>query len=150
MKEIDWAQAPEGTTHAFGTGQWRKITDEAVYAWRKDRWARRDDVGPVEWMATYPTAVGGNAQPNPAPKENPLPNGKVWFEHATYWNPEYPEQGGLFFTDTHHYWDGEWLKWYPGSFEWWEKYEGTIKRFPEGGKPQVKQEQPKKPVGWWS
>lgn len=148
MVIIDWAQAPEGTTHAFETGLWRKVTDEAVYKWEGGGWRKRPD-RLANWLATFPTAVGGKAQPKPAPKENPLPDGKVWFEHATYYNPDVG-QVGLFFTEESYYWAGGWRPWQEYDFKYWSSKVDTTMRFPNGIKPQVKQEQPKKPVGWWS
>lgn len=149
MKEIDWAQAPDDADAAViapgaiaAYGHWRKFVGDVVYYYKQDEWHVREGATADKWKRANKHVL------RPAPKENPLPDGKVWFEHATYFNPA--GDNGFFFLEKEFYWGGEWRHWQEHDFKYWSSNINTIKRFPNGEKPQVKQEQPKKPLGWWS
>lgn len=148
--EINWDNAPEGTTHAFAPDYWRKVTVDTVYSWSKvlKDWKPRREP-PEEWIAEQVGMEAYHAVERPKPVENPLPFGLEWFEHATHWNPDY---GGLPFTNGEHYWKGRWIEWGGDAFNYWANLPTTIKRLPEGVKAQVVKQgpKPKKPVGWWT
>lgn len=141
--DINWEDAPEGTTHAFPPRTWRKLTKDAVYAWDAEHnmWHERHES--VEyWTERFINT--GKAVERPKPVENPLPNGLQWFEDAIYWNPH--GKAGFFFNEGAYYWDGVW-KWWEGMDDYWRVHPDTIKRFPKSVKAQP---EPKKPIGWWS
>lgn len=57
--EVDWGQAPEGTTHAAtklaairAYGQWRKLENNTVSDWKGGEWVARDFINAEEWKRT--------------------------------------------------------------------------------------------------
>jgi len=158
MEEINWAEAPEGTTHVITRGVkhfYRKVTEEDVYAWANNKW---DNIpfAPKDWFRRY---AGSITERPKEPGEAVLPDGIEWPQWATHYN----KAQKLFFClegfsyrlqDQPHKWiGGEGDEHY---FNIWAAKFDNIVRFAEGNLPagQVIREQPKpipkKPIGWWT
>ena len=158
MEEINWAEAPEGTTHVgvWGKGpRWRRVADNTVYMWADGHW---EDIGyePGVWLKEYRINIIERPK---EPEEAVLPDGIEWPQWATHYNKGHK----LFFClegfsyrlqDQPHKWvGGEGDEHY---FNIWAAKFDNIVRFAEGNLPagQVIREQPKpipkKPIGWWT
>lgn len=154
--DIEWEEAPEGTTHSFpskgGNDHWRKMGGHDVFYWEDGEWEPLDDenhTNPEVWEEKY--VKNGFCIAKPVPVEAELPDGKVWPEGADFY---YPQLGVFFRYDApgfKYQHDVNWSALMPMHIEQYAKKD-VIHRFP-GAKPKAapKEEPPKKrAVGWWS
>lgn len=152
MEEINWADAPEGTTHAgvWKVGpRWRKVDDNTVYMWTDGRW---EDLGyePNFWLREF----GANIVERPKePEEAVLPDGLKWPEGATHYCEVEPYK---FFMNERNYkalFSGDGKAWWDlgeGTYRFYAGKPNTIVRFPKGQPKEQPKPIPKKPIGWWS
>ena len=143
MEQIDWKEAPKGTTHFVvgGHGQtpWRKVAWGKVYDWRDGLWYDRG----VN-LATY---LRVNADLLVAkPVEAALPHGLKWPEGYDYYNPHVAL--GFFFNEERYLWEGRIVTFSDRTFDFWKVRPDTIRRYNEGVEVAA-QPAPKKKVGWW-
>lgn len=156
MVDINWDEAPEGTTHVVIPGitrhPWRKVdvANDKVYVWmtkaqdgHEGEWCDRR----VESVEAY-LGVNNNLLVERPVVEAELPDGLVWPRGYTHWNRDH---GGFFFKEEGYLIYGKENDFMAGAFNYWIGHEKTIERFP-GAKPKAPVEQPvkKKPVGWWN
>lgn len=151
MVDINWDEAPEGTTHVLlgldgnHHGHWRKVEDGQVFNIQGGRWDRINNA--EDWFREF-----GNEIVERPPKESPLPNGLRWVDKATHYysNNIVPL---LFFNEegyTTSKVGSKWIEWEVDLFKWYAEQAETTARYPLGQPMEVAQPKPRKPVGWWS
>ena len=152
MKEINWADAPEGTTHVgvwLDEARWRKVANNTVYMWIDGRW---EDLGyePNFWLIEF----GANIVERPKePEEAVLPHGLEWPEDATHYCEMKTHK---FFMNERNYkglfTGDEEAWWYMGkdACRFYADKADTIVRFPNGQPKEQPKPIPKKPIGWWT
>lgn len=151
MVDINWDEAPEGTTHGVDKnsfsvrsfGQWRKITEEEVFYYMGGEWVNREISTPENYLKANPHVI---ARPI---VEAELPEGRLWREDYTHYNTTYK----FFFKEGQAVMNIEEDPFHlpEPNYTFWIRHQDTITRFP-GAKPKAPVEQPvkKKPVGWWN
>ncbi|MNJ09658.1 hypothetical protein D3C77_38060 [compost metagenome] len=161
MVDINWDEAPEGTTHivhpeAVRRNPWRKVdvANDKVYAWHPKEQGGLEG----EWVDRRVESVDNYLRINkellterPVVVEAELPKGLQWPEGATHY---YPGAETFFDRESSRYKfsrGGGWTN-IPGELV--QEYIGrkeTIARYPEARpKAPVEELIKKKPVGWWS
>lgn len=155
MIDIDWDEAPEGTTHVIFNDNginpfWRKVDEHGVHQFCRGDWDLSEDQ-PDWWFEHHGKHIIERPPKEPPPVESPLPNGLQWVEGALYYSPSY---GGFFLNDERLTTNGgrSWNLIFGTGIKYWLDSPDTIRRYADGQAPQVRAEQPKprKPVGWWS
>lgn len=143
MEEINWQEAPEGTTHfvvgKHGATPWRKVAGDKVFEWRAGEWHDRD----IYSVEDYLKFNRGLLVAKPAGAV--LPDGLQWPEGYDYYN--HHGLGGFFFNEEEFVWNGQVLKWNI-EVAYWKNHKATIHRYGKGVEV-VAQPAPKKKVGWW-
>lgn len=149
--EINWEEAPEGTTHhlksAF-TNHWLKKLEDRY--WYCLMGAQGWSTNSSEWAVEYENPALYTLTVRPL-VEAPLPDGWEWPEKATHFNPQC---GGFFINereDTYLHKGPDWKKFTENdTLDYWLKSPETISRYANVNKPGQPKPAPKKQVGWWS